>query len=205
MVSVADGPDAGKSAMTDFEGTYSIAALQQSAFTVTVSAANYLSASKGITLTANQQLSFQLHRSVYNFQGAWVGPWVRQSCADTGSLVGFCAVFNGGVVALQLTQTGTTAQGTLVGLGSSPMNVSGPIGTTGTLTLTGQSVLNGFGTVTLSEWQSQGVVGAMSGSFTFMVLSRGEQSPGNCDSDCDLRPCAASGLEAESRVGLAAV
>jgi hypothetical protein len=57
-VSVADGLNAGRSATVDALGNYSIPALQQSGFTVTVSAVNYASQSKAVTLTSNQRFRF---------------------------------------------------------------------------------------------------------------------------------------------------
>jgi Carboxypeptidase regulatory-like domain len=59
-VSIAGGPNAGKSATTDSSGHYGFAALEQSGFVVNVTASNYLSQAKGVTLTSNQTLSFQL-------------------------------------------------------------------------------------------------------------------------------------------------
>jgi hypothetical protein len=59
-VSIVDGPNAGKSTRTEALGTYSFIQLEQSGFTVQVSAANYLSESKGVTLTSNQTLAFRL-------------------------------------------------------------------------------------------------------------------------------------------------
>jgi hypothetical protein len=61
-VSVADGPNAGRSTRTDASGNYTLTELEQSGFTVNVSASNYVSQSKGVTLTSNQTLSFQLTR-----------------------------------------------------------------------------------------------------------------------------------------------
>jgi hypothetical protein len=61
-VSVADGPNAAKSIKTDSSGAYNFTGLQQSGFSVNVSATNYVSQSKGVTLTSNQTLSFQLVR-----------------------------------------------------------------------------------------------------------------------------------------------
>jgi len=61
-VSVADGPNASKSTTTDVSGNYSFTGLQPSGFTVNVSASNYTSASKAVTLTSNQTLSFVLTR-----------------------------------------------------------------------------------------------------------------------------------------------
>lgn len=59
-VFIADGPNAGRSTRTDAAGNYSLAELLQSGFTVNMSASNYLSQSKGVTLTSDQTLSFQL-------------------------------------------------------------------------------------------------------------------------------------------------
>lgn len=61
-VSVADGPNARRSAGTDASGNYRLTALQQSGFTVAASAPNYVSQSKGVTLTSDQTLSFELTR-----------------------------------------------------------------------------------------------------------------------------------------------
>ena len=61
-VSIGDGPNAGKSSRTDGSGNYNFTDLQPSGFTVNVSANNYVSQSKGVTLTSNQTLSFQLTR-----------------------------------------------------------------------------------------------------------------------------------------------
>jgi hypothetical protein len=60
-VRIADGPNAGKSATTDASGNYSFIGLQQSGFTVTVSATNYASQAIGVTLTSNQTLPFRLN------------------------------------------------------------------------------------------------------------------------------------------------
>jgi hypothetical protein len=60
QVSIIDGPNAGKSTTTDGSGSYTFAALQQSGFTVTVSAPNYMSQSLGVTLTSNQTLNLTL-------------------------------------------------------------------------------------------------------------------------------------------------
>lgn len=62
-VAIADGPNTGKSTTTDGSGNYAFTGLQQSGFTVNASANNYVSQSKGVTLTSNQILSFQLVRS----------------------------------------------------------------------------------------------------------------------------------------------
>lgn len=62
-VTIADGVNAGKSTTTSSSGSYSFTALAQSGFTVNVSASNYISTSKSVTLTSNQTLSFQLVRA----------------------------------------------------------------------------------------------------------------------------------------------
>jgi hypothetical protein len=59
-VSIVDGPNAGKSTATDGSGNYKFTSLQQSGFTVAVSASNYVSQSSGITLTSNQTLDVSL-------------------------------------------------------------------------------------------------------------------------------------------------
>ena len=63
-LSIVDGPNAGKSTTTDSAGNYSLTGLQQSGFTVNVSADGYFSSSKGVTLTSNQTVSFQLTPAV---------------------------------------------------------------------------------------------------------------------------------------------
>src|SRR5262249_27063978 len=48
------------STTTDASGNYSFSGLEQSGFTVSVSAPTYVTQSEGVTLTSNQTLSFQL-------------------------------------------------------------------------------------------------------------------------------------------------
>ena len=59
-MSIVDGPNAGTSTTTDVSGSFNFAALQQSGFTVEVSADNYFSQSQGVTLTSNRTLNFLL-------------------------------------------------------------------------------------------------------------------------------------------------
>jgi hypothetical protein len=61
-VVVTDGPNAGRSTSTDAAGTYTLAQLLQSGFTVNASHLLYVSQSKGVTLTSDQTLSFDLTR-----------------------------------------------------------------------------------------------------------------------------------------------
>ena len=59
-VSISDGPDAGKWAMTDASGTYRLADLQGATFTVRAHAPHYISQTKSVSLMGNQTLSFAL-------------------------------------------------------------------------------------------------------------------------------------------------
>src|SRR5262249_43699433 len=59
-VTVLDGPSANRSAMTDADGRFTLANLQQGGFTVRVSANGYQSVSRGITLTRNTFMDFGL-------------------------------------------------------------------------------------------------------------------------------------------------
>ena len=61
-VAIADGANAGKSVTTNGSGNYRLVGLQPAGFTVNVSANNYVSQAKGVTLASNQTLSFQLVR-----------------------------------------------------------------------------------------------------------------------------------------------
>jgi hypothetical protein len=60
IVRIEDGPNAPLGATTDAAGNYRFSNLEQSGFTVTASAANYVTQSKSVTLTSDQTLSFQL-------------------------------------------------------------------------------------------------------------------------------------------------
>jgi hypothetical protein len=59
-VSVINGPNAGRSTATDVSGKYVLADLQQSGFTVDVSAVGYVSTSRPVTLASNQTLDVTL-------------------------------------------------------------------------------------------------------------------------------------------------
>lgn len=71
VVLIADGPNASRSATTDASGRYSLTGLQQSGFTVNVTADGYTRTSMGVTLTSNQTVSFQLVR---NYDGSFEAP-----------------------------------------------------------------------------------------------------------------------------------
>lgn len=57
---IMDGPDQGAFAMTDAAGNFGFSALHQGWFTVTVSAANYMTQAQRVILTSNQHLDFAL-------------------------------------------------------------------------------------------------------------------------------------------------
>jgi hypothetical protein len=76
----------GRSTTTDGSGNYSLVGLQQAGFTVNVSTNGCVSVSRGVTLTSNQTLSFQLWRSTLLVQ---VGVWLLEAhphAGDTGSV-----------------------------------------------------------------------------------------------------------------------
>ena len=60
VVTVVDGPDAGRQATTDTFGRFGIPGLSQGGFTTRASATGFQSASKGITLTSDVVVDFQL-------------------------------------------------------------------------------------------------------------------------------------------------
>jgi hypothetical protein len=68
-ISIADGPNAGKSTTTDSSGNYRFMGLQQAGFTVSASASEYAPQSRGVTLTSNQTLSFQLTLTTFTLNG----------------------------------------------------------------------------------------------------------------------------------------
>ena len=158
-VLVADGPNASKSASTDISGNYSLAGLQLSGFTVNASASNYTSQARGVTLTSNQTLSFQLAPFFANVAGTWSGTMqYLQVQASTGtnaqSVQNFTMTLtqSGASVSGTWTATnGTTRTGTVSGTtnqtsfsGSFTYNSTSTTGTpcTGTLAVTGTVGLN---------------------------------------------------------------
>jgi len=60
VVTITDGPDANKLALTDVSGRYTFTGLQQSGFTARAAAEHYNPLSKGVTLTSNQVVDFAL-------------------------------------------------------------------------------------------------------------------------------------------------
>lgn len=157
MVSIADGPNASRSATTDASGRYSLTGLQRSGFTVSVTADGYTRTSMGVTLTADQTVSFQLVR---NYDGSF------EAAAPSASVrrVSF-RVANGVVVELGIQYR---------------VEIAGPFGSscTATMTLTNMSVpiaagrftapflANGFSTTVSATFSSSsggtGSVGTIS-------------------------------------------
>ena len=102
-VSIADGPNAGKATTTDSSGTYGLTGLQPSGFTVNASASLYVSQPKGVTLAANQTLSFQLTRQPSTPQPS---PTPSPSCKYTLSVGSTIDGYpNGGSFAVTVTTT----------------------------------------------------------------------------------------------------
>jgi hypothetical protein len=111
-VTVADGVNAGKSTTTSSSGSYSFTGLLQSGFTVNVSATNYLTQSKSVTLTSNQTLSFSLAPVFPNLIGGWTGTW---STTVAGGVTNVCN--NSWLVT---SQSGAAFSGTWQTLGGNP-------------------------------------------------------------------------------------
>lgn len=59
-VQVVDGPGQGRSSTTDGNGYYSIAGIGRSSFTARATATNYANADRGLTLSADTRIDFQL-------------------------------------------------------------------------------------------------------------------------------------------------
>lgn len=61
---ITDGPNAGRRATTDASGRYLFSALEQATFSVRASAADHQSVTRGVALTANAVLDFNLPEDV---------------------------------------------------------------------------------------------------------------------------------------------
>jgi len=61
-LTIVDGPDANKTTTADALGRYTFAGLQQAGFTLRATAVGFVGSSKGVTLTSNTTLDFQLAR-----------------------------------------------------------------------------------------------------------------------------------------------
>jgi hypothetical protein len=67
-VTIADGPDAGKSVTTSGSGTYTLTGLQQASFTITVSAAGFVTESMKVTAGPNQFVAIVLAFTALNVE-----------------------------------------------------------------------------------------------------------------------------------------
>jgi hypothetical protein len=106
------------------------------------------------------------------FQGTWEGSWQRTSCSDTVGGAGCSATPTSGALRATLTQTGTEAQGT-VEFGSVLIGSSGVVNSSGTLSLTGATHIQGSapGTFTLSNWSTSRSGNSMTGNFTITFVA----------------------------------
>jgi hypothetical protein len=104
-----------------------------------------------------------------DFQGVWQGTWQRTSCSETGGAQGVACsqTPTSGALRLTLTQTGTQVMGPVEFL-SLLIASSGGVSNSGTLSLTGQTHVQGDapGTFSLSNWATARNGNAMTGSFT---------------------------------------
>lgn len=103
VVSVRDGPNAGRSTVTDSSGAYKLDQLLASTFTVNVSAAGYVEETQTVTLTSDQMLSVQLT------------PQVSEYPPPAGAtVIGFAGESSNGAAVATYTESGftvTAAQG----------------------------------------------------------------------------------------------
>ena len=108
--------------------------------------------------------------TIVNFQGAWTGTWVRQSCSETGGAVGVGCNNTPSSGALQLTvqQSASAAQGTLQ-VGGLQAAVNGSVSETGTLSLAGTGHQANV-TINVSGWASTISGTSMNGTFTFVLI-----------------------------------
>jgi hypothetical protein len=134
-VSIADGPNAGKSTTTDGTGNYTFTGLLVSGFTVTVSATNYVSQSLPVTLTANRTLPFTLARITANLAGNWSGT-IQFTQLNGSTLVQVVQP-----ISMNLTQSGNTISGTWTTT-SAPTRNGTVSGTTTTNSFSGSLTYN---------------------------------------------------------------
>jgi carboxypeptidase family protein len=112
-VRIVDGPNAGRSITTDAQGNYSLATLQASGFTAEASASGYQSQARGVTLTSNMSVTFQLRPNPQTITETLTGQVSGGSptCSD-GTFTKPCRVHmfnihNDGALDATLTWTGT--------------------------------------------------------------------------------------------------
>lgn len=104
---VQDGPNAGKQAVAGAAGAFSLPGLAPSGMTVVASAANFVSASDGVTLTASRILNFTLTPTpIFTFSGVGDSVFtlpatvsrVRITARYTGSSSNFIVRIGGALV-----------------------------------------------------------------------------------------------------------
>lgn len=111
----------------------------------------------------------RLVRRVPVYQGVWAGTSIRQACSEAGGAVGVgCrSLPDKQRLSLRLTQVGSRARGVLE-LGSVQADVSGAVGTDGTLTLRGVRS-DTTHTIRVTGWRSTTNGAVMSGSFAYSI------------------------------------
>jgi hypothetical protein len=109
--------------------------------------------------------------STVDFQGVWQGNWQRASCTETGGAQGVACnqTPTSGALRFTLTQSGTAVQGT-VEVASFIIQATGPVNSSGALSLTGQAHLQSA-TETLSNWSTTRSGNSMSGGFTLTIVA----------------------------------
>jgi hypothetical protein len=107
-----------------------------------------------------------------DYQGQWIGQWVRGQCSDRGLLAGFCQHTDGGSLSLTLTQSASRIFGTLR-LRAVLFHVSGHVSDDGALVLSGEGLTAaGETTAIASLWAWRTTIhrgGGLTGSFAFTL------------------------------------
>lgn len=155
-VRIADGPNAGRSVTTDGNGAYSFGTLTLSGFTLTISAPNYATSAKGVTLTSTQVVNVALTPLFPSVLGAWSGTLSFAAQGSSGSC---------NQTWLITSQTGGTFSGTFQITGGTGCSQAGTI--SGAITST--NAITSLGVV--SNTVSNGAVCTDSNSVTTGLLS----------------------------------
>jgi hypothetical protein len=163
-VAVLDGPDLGKQATADTAGRYSFSGLQQAGFTIRASASGYNPATRGVTLTANMVVDFQLTRqpaAALTFEGAITFTPRTDGSYDMSATGGNDGDGCAGAV------TGTT---TLTPMTGSPVTFVWSL-PTATVIRVGERFRYNFGPITASDFMAYGTDGVYVTRFTFTNVS----------------------------------
>lgn len=108
------------------------------------------------------------------YEGRWSGSAMRQQCSVDGIPRVDCGLSIFLPLTVTLTQTGSRVEGT-VALNAIFINVAGTVGG-GELSLSGQGTGTN-GSVTLNEWRTTDRNGAMTGQFTYAIVTPGNLQP----------------------------